>query len=77
MQPNLTDGPHCLDHTAHLLTNAKIDGKPQISTTFMITIQCSLDYTEKYYLDYTENKAHSLGVRKTIRVLSGKLSKPA
>ena len=40
-------------------------------------IQCSLDYTEKYYLDYTENKAHSLGVRKTIRVLSGKLSKPA
>ena len=40
-------------------------------------IQCSLDYTEKYYLDYTENKAHSLGVRKTIRVLSGRLSKPA
>ena len=40
-------------------------------------VQCSLDYTEKYYLDYTENKAHSLGVRKTIRVLSGKLSKPA
>ena len=26
-------------------------------------IQCSLDYTEKYHLDYTENKAHSLGVR--------------
>ena len=37
----------------------------------------SIIYTEKYYLDYTENKAHSLGVRKTIRVLSGKLSKPA
>ena len=39
-------------------------------------LQCSLDYTEKYYLDYTENKAHSLGVTKTIRVLSGRLSKP-
>ena len=39
-------------------------------------IQCSLDYTEKYHLDYTENKAHSLGVRKTVGVLSHKLSKP-
>ena len=38
-------------------------------------LQCSLDYTEKYYLDYTENKAHSLGVRKTICVLRGRLSK--
>ena len=41
-----------------------------------LPVQCSLDYTEKYYLDYMENKAHSLGVRKTIRVLSGRLSKP-
>ena len=38
-------------------------------------LQCSLDYTEKYYLDYMENRAHSLGVRKTISVLSGRLSK--
>ena len=37
-------------------------------------VQCHLDYTEKYDLDYTENKAHSLGVRKIVRVLSGKLS---
>ena len=36
----------------------------------------TLDYTEKYHLDYTENKAHSLGVRKTVGVLSHKLSKP-
>ena len=41
-----------------------------------VSIQCSLDYTEKYHLDYTENKAHSLGVRKTVGVLSHKLSKP-
>ena len=41
-----------------------------------LPLQCSLDYTEKYYLDYAENIAHSLGVRKTIRVLSGRLSKP-
>ena len=39
-------------------------------------IQCSLDYKENYHLDYTENKAHSLGVRKTIRLLSGKMCKP-
>ena len=39
-------------------------------------VQCSLDYTEKYHLDYTENKAHSLGVRKTVGVLSHKLSNP-
>ena len=34
------------------------------------------DYMEKYHLNYTENKAHSLGVRKTVSVLSHKLSKP-
>ena len=39
-------------------------------------VQCSHDYTEKYHLGYTENKAHSLGVRNTVGVLSHKLSKP-
>ena len=34
-----------------------------ISCLELIHVQCSLDYTEKYHLDYTENKAHSLGVR--------------
>ena len=34
------------------------------------------DYAEKYYLDYKENTAHSLGVMKIIRVLRDKLSKP-
>ena len=39
----------------------------------MKQVQCHLNYTENYHLDYTENKAHSLGVRKTVRVLSGRM----
>ena len=29
-------------------------------------IQCPTVYTEKYQLDYTENKVYSLGVRQTV-----------
>ena len=46
----------------------------QVNGGGRVIVQCHLDYTEKYDLDYTENKAHSLGVRKTVRVLSGKLN---
>ena len=35
------------------------DGNDQ-QTVHYRELQCSLYYTEKYYFDYTENKAHSL-----------------
>ena len=68
---DMNRGAFCEHH--HTLAGGLLLGT---LTVVAIHVQCSLHYTEHYHLDYTENKAHSLGVRKTVSVLSHKLSKP-
>ena len=54
-----------------------IDPRYQLETTnFPVHVsKLGCQYSAPSENDYKENKAHSLGVRKTVRVLSGKLSK--